>query len=203
MQQSWAKQRAQRPYHAAALTRLADQGLESKLAEVAGDGPTAARILSRSNVVHFGDHVASWQRTFALRLASEVASNVEHASVAAARVPLVGHMLQRSENGVLTRSGHGRCEGLGPRISTRFRHGDTYEVRTAWNRRVFVHRAPTRRSVKRAVHLGLRRFRGGHFARVSPIERMFWSWLPILPAPPVSTRCDPTTHSPISDLINM
>ena len=91
----------------------------------------------------------------------------------------------------------------GPRISTRFRHGDTYEVRTAWNRRVFVHRAPTRRSVKRAVHLGLRRFRGGHFARVSPIERMFWSWLPILPAPPVSTRCDPTTHSPISDLINM
>jgi len=103
----------------------------------------------------------------------------------------------------LTRSGHGRCEGLGPRISTRFRHGDTYEVRTAWNRRVFVHRAPTRRSVKRAVHLGLRRFRGGHFARVSPIERMFWSWLPILPAPPVSTRCDSTTHSPISDLINM
>ena len=98
VQQSWAKQRAQRPYHAAALTRLADQGLESKLAEVAGDGPTAARILSRSNVRVFGDHVASWQRTFALRLASEVASNVEHASVAAARVPLVGHMLQGSEN---------------------------------------------------------------------------------------------------------
>ena len=48
----------------------------------------------------------------------------------------------------MTRSGHGRCEGLGPRISTRFRPGDTYEVRTAWNRRAFVHRVPTRRSVK-------------------------------------------------------
>jgi hypothetical protein len=41
--------------------------------------------------------------------------------------------------------------------ATRARHGDTYEVRTAWNRRGFVHRAPTRRSVKRALHLGLRR----------------------------------------------
>ena len=60
----------------------------------------------------------------------------------------------------LTRCGHGRCEGLGPRTSTRFRHGDTYEVRTAWSRRDFVHRAPTRRSVKRALHLGLRRFGG-------------------------------------------
>ena len=39
-------------------------------------------------------------------------------------------------------------------------------------------------------------------ARVSPIERMFWSWLPILPASPVSTRRDRTTHSPISDSIN-
>ena len=29
----------------------------------------------------------------------------------------------------MTRSGHGRCEGPGPRISTRFRHGDTYKVR--------------------------------------------------------------------------
>jgi len=34
---------------------------------------------------------------------------------------------------------------------------------------------------------------GGPLARVSPIERMFWSWLPILPASPVSTRRDPTT----------
>jgi hypothetical protein len=95
--------------------------------------------------------------------------------------------------------------GLRPRISTRFRHGDMYKVRIAWNHRVrlyLLHRAPTRRSKKRALHLGLRRlgFRGGSFGAslVSPIERMFWScsWLPcILPASPVSTRRDPTTHS--------
>ena len=32
---------------------------------------------------------------------------------------------------------------------------------------------------------------------------LFWSWLPILPASPVSTRRGPTTHSLISDVINM
>jgi thioester reductase-like protein len=42
-----------------------------------------------------------------------------------------------------------------------------------------------------------------NLARVSPIERMFWSWLPILPASPVGTRRDPTTHSPISGVISM
>jgi hypothetical protein len=45
--------------------------------------------------------------------------------------------------------------------------------------------------------------RGGgisHVARVSPIERVLWRSLPILPACPVSTRRYLSTYSPISDL---
>ena len=105
----------------------------------------------------------------------------------------------------MTRSGHAPLRGpRTSRISTRFRHGDTYKrsetlgtVEVAWSANTALHKA------RSTVHLGLRRFWGGHFARVSAIGRMFWSWLPILPASPVSTRRGPTTHSPISYLINM
>ena len=105
----------------------------------------------------------------------------------------------------MTRSGHAPLRGpRTSRISTRFRHGDTYKrsetlgtVEVAWSANTALHKA------RSTVHLGLRRFWGGHFARVSAIGRMFWSWLPILPASPVSTRRGPTTHSPNSDLISM